>query len=102
MRTEAKCQGKKRMVTLGGRSFGNERPSQQTVRGTKSACVLLQGLCLGSAAGLRCRAELPHLQLTPIQELQSAGREELPNVQDSSSKQIACHPNVKQPLSFRS
>lgn len=78
------------------------KPSEEQSLSEFVFYLLLQGLCLGSAAGLRCRAELPHLQLTPIQELQSAGKEELPNVQDGSSKLIACHPNVKQPLSFRS
>lgn len=76
------------MMILGGRSFGNRVP--------------LQGLCLGSAAGLHCSAELPHLRLTPIQEFLSAGKDELPNAQNSRSKLIACHPNVKQQLSFRS
>lgn len=37
------------------------------------------GLCFGSTAGVHLSAELLHFWLTPIQELQSVGKEELPN-----------------------
>ena len=53
---------------------------EQTRVDAKRVC---SGL-LVSAAGLHHSAELPHLCLIPIQEFQSAGKEELTNAQDSS------------------